>query len=545
MNELINLLAENPLLLLFSVCAIGYALGAIPIGKRKSKLGPAMILFVGLFAGALDPRLSLPSIVDAIGLVLLMYTVGLQASAGFFSAFSKRGLKELVCAILTICIALVLTIIAVHWISGTGGFKSAIFAGVLSNATGLAEIVDLVTGSGGKGATLQAPVVAFSLTFPLSIVVPMLVIVLFQKFSKIDLRKEAQQDSQYQLSQQTLETIAIKISNPEAFGKNLEYYEKKNHFQVAYGGLRRGDKYVLATGSIILQAGDVIEAVGNQTALDNLTKELGEKDPSIYNPDYESHRVFVSRRSVVGITLDRLHLIRSYGFKVMRVRRGDVEFVPDPHTKLELGDRLRVIAISHRTSQIAKVFGDSIAAVSEIDYLSFGLGIAVGISIGLVPFPCPGGNVLRLGAAGGPLIAGLILGKLDRTEFLVWQLPYSINKLLQQLGIVLFSVGIGTRSGHAFYQSLIHGNGFEVIGIAALLALLTGLFALLITVKVFKISLNRALGVYSGALTQPIVLAFTESFSGNEISATPYSSLFPFCIIIKILSCELLYTLLR
>ena len=548
MTPIINVLANNPILLIFLVCGIGYALGSIPFGKNKIKVGAAMVLFVGLAFGALSPKLALPPLVDGIGLVLLMYTVGLQASSGFFNALTnRRGLKELIGGLIVIGVAAVITIFASRWIPETGGYKAAVFSGIMSNSTGLAAIINGLTELGRTGKALQVPVVAFSLTYPSSYLAPVIVMLLAPHFFKVNLQDEAKNDSDYQASHVSLESATIRITQPNAIHRRLDsLLLALGNPKVVLGTLYRKNRPELfATSLTALELEDRIQIVSTVEVIQMLQKAWGEIDSNFPPPEFESHRVFLSNPKMAGIPLDRLHLQQNLGLKITRVRRGDTEFVPDPHTRLELGDRLRILAMSNSATRITNAFGDSISVLSEIDYLSFGLGIALGILLGLIPIPLPGGNVLRMGIAGGPLISGLVLGKFDRTKNIVWRLPYASNKLLQQLGIMLFSVGLGTRSGFAFYQSLIHGNGIQMAALGFILTLILGVITLFISFKILKVNLNRSFGIFAGALTQPIVLDFVEGFTNNEIASTPYATLFPFCIIVKIIMCQALLILLK
>ena len=174
--------------------------------------------------------------------------------------------------------------------------------------------------------------------------------------------------------------------------------------------------------------------------------------------ELDNRGMFVSDPSVAGHNLAELDLVQHLGAVVTRLRRGDVEFVPHGGTVLELGDRVRLLAPAGPRVAVARFLGDSYQKVSEVDVLSLGLGVALGLLVGMIPIPLPGGITVRLGLAGGPLIVSLVLGSLVRTVTLIWNLPYGANLTLRQFGLTLFLAGVGTRSGYEFATTLARGG---------------------------------------------------------------------------------------
>jgi putative transport protein len=211
---------------------------------------------------------------------------------------------------------------------------------------------------------------------------------------------------------------------------------------------------------------------------------------------------------------------------------------------LEPGDRVRVVAKPELMPAVTRFFGDSYRALSEINLLTFNLGLMVGLLLGLVPIPLPGGITLKLGLAGGPLIAGLVLGKLGRTGPLVWHLPYSANLLLRQVGLVLFFAGVGTRAGRAFFETLTGAGGLVIFAGGAIITCVTALTMLWIGYKVFRIPMSLLTGMLAGLQTQPAVLSYALEQSRNELPNIGYATVFPVATIAKILLAQLILTLL-
>ena len=211
---------------------------------------------------------------------------------------------------------------------------------------------------------------------------------------------------------------------------------------------------------------------------------------------------------------------------------------------LERGDRVRVLTRRETMDAVSDLFGDSYRALSEIDILSFSLGLALGLLLGLVPIPLPGGVSVKLGLAGGPLIVALVLGWRERTGPLLWVLPYSANLTLRQIGLILFLAGIGTRSGYAFFTTLTQGSGLALFGAGILITTGVAVTMLYVGYRVLKTPMGLLTGMLAGLQTQPAVLGFALEQSGNDLPNIGYASVYPVATIAKIVFSQLVLTIL-
>lgn len=234
------------------------------------------------------------------------------------------------------------------------------------------------------------------------------------------------------------------------------------------------------------------------------------------------------------------------GIIITRIRRGDLDILPDANTTLQFGDRVRILTGRNEMATASKFFGDSYAAQSEIDILTLGLGMAAGFLLGMIPIPLPGGITLKLGIAGGPLIVALLLGAINRVGKIVFVMPYSANHTVRQLGLVLFLAGVGTRSGYAFFETLSNSSeGLSFFMAGASVTMGVAFFFLFIGHTFLKIPFPRLAGMLSGVQTQPAVLAFVNEQSKSEQPNIGYSSVFPIATLTKIIFAQILLTLLR
>jgi putative transport protein len=250
--------------------------------------------------------------------------------------------------------------------------------------------------------------------------------------------------------------------------------------------------------------------------------------------------MFVSNPAMTCRPLRELHLIQKYDAVITRVRRGDVELVPNADFELELGDRARVVAPRTRMGEVEKLLGDSQRGVAEVDVITFSLGITLGLLLGVVPLPLPGGGTFELGLAGGPLIAGLVLGRAGRTGPLVWTSPFAANLTLRQFGLVLFLAGVGLRAGGQLAASAVSAESTSIVLSGALVTAVSTGLALVLGHRVLRIPLDVMTGTLSGIQTQPAVLAYAVQRSGNDLPNVGYTTVYPVATIAKILLCQLL-----
>ena len=233
-------------------------------------------------------------------------------------------------------------------------------------------------------------------------------------------------------------------------------------------------------------------------------------------------RIFVSNKNVIGKTIRELELHTLFDATITRLRRGDVDFVPSLDTILESGDRIRVVSRRENIETISKFFGDSIRSISETDFLSLSLGVVLGVFLGMLAFPLPNGTGFRLGFAGGPLTANLVI---------------------RQVGLVFFLAAIGTKAGPGFGETFRTG-GWTLIAAGALITSMVAVTAILVGYKLFKLPMSAVMGVVSGMHTQPACLAYANQHASNEIPNVWYAAVYPASMITKIILAQLIVSML-
>ncbi|MFI7547575.1 aspartate:alanine exchanger family transporter [Actinoplanes sp. NPDC049599] len=524
------MLADQPLLVLFLVVAVGYLAGKVRIAGFS--LGVAGVLFAGIAAGAVDPRLRLPEIVYLLGLALFVYTVGLSAGPRFASSQRRAGLRWNALALGGILAITAAVAVLAGLLDFRGAKEAGFFAGVLTNTPALAAVVERLGGT----ADADLPVVAYSLAYPASVISCLAAIAVLQRMWRIDYTSDAVDAG---MATEQIVNATAEIHHPLTVASAV----RASGGRALIGRIRHHEYVGVAEPSLRLEPGDRVTVVGSAEAVDAVTRLVGQPYPDRLDADrtdLEVRRIFVSDPRLVGQRIAGLDLADRFEAIITRIRRGDIDSLADPGIVLELGDRVRVVAPPQRMKELSRFFGDSYKELGEVNIASLALGLTLGLLLGSVSIPLPGGGSFSIGLAGGTLVVGLLLGARRRTGPLVWQLPAGVNQSLRQLGLVLFLAGIGTRAGQSFAATIVTADGWLLLLLAFGLCLPLAFGVLIIGHKVLGLPMGVATGILAGMCTQPATLVFADEQAGNELPELGYTTVFPAAMITKIVIAQLL-----
>ncbi len=550
MESLIHILAENKLILLFSIIGIGFLAGQLRV--LGFSLGVAAVLFTGIAFGALDKRLMLPEEIYIVGLVLFVYSIGLQSGPSFFASFNRKSLRANLFVVLILITGAGIAALFSQIFGFDAPNAAGIFCGALTNTPALAASVEAVKSYTAqypaelREQLLNAPVITYGLTYPFGVLGVILWYYIYAKWQKVDFAKE-EADRSRDAGAGSILTKTFLVTNPAVIGKQaadvLNLIEQRRFVLSRY---KRGTTINIILPDTVFEKNDLIAGVGTADSLQRAQIVLGEAADdqlTLDNAGFEYRRMFVSNEHVVGKEIHDLHLEKEYGATVTRVRRGDVDFVPSPDTVLELGDRVRVVTRHENIQRITNFFGDSMKSFSETDFLSISLGIVLGVFLGMLPIPLPNGSMFKLGFAGGPLIASLILGRLQRTGSITWTMPFSANLVLRQIGLVFFLAGIGVKAGQGFGATF-QTDGLGMIAAGALLTTVISFLTLTIGYKYLHLPMSAVMGVSSALHTQPAALAYANQQARNDQPNMYYAMVYPASMITKIILAQMLITAL-
>ncbi len=542
---MIELFTTNPLLLLFTVMAIGYGLGEIRI--RGFKLGVAAVLFVGLGFGALDPALEVPQFITFMGLAIFVYTIGLTSAPAFFASFRRNGLRDIYFATGTVVLSALLAYGIGTWFDFDPATTSGLYAGASTNTPALAGLLDAIQKNApfdGQDALSQQAVVGYSLAYPLGVLGVMLGLFLLQRLYKIDYAAEfLDLQKEYPMGEKLL-SRTFRVEHADLAGRTIREFRQAHQVGVAFGRMLHAGQTTLTNWDSRPERGDLIVLVGSADAITEAAAFVGPAVEGQLNHDrsvFDVRRIFVSNDAIAGKTIASLNLQEKFNVLITRVQRGDMDILASGDTVLELGDRILLVAHRDDLPEVFRVFGNSYEALSRINLFSFGLGMTLGLLLGMVTFALPGGYTFSLGFAGGPLIVALLLGHLRRTGPIVWTLPYGANLTLRQLGLIFLLAGIGIRSGQTFYQTLQTDLGLKLFLAGGIIALITTAATLVIGYRLLRIPFSFLGGMVG---SQPAVLDFAVEQAGNKYPTIGYTRMLPVVLIGKILAVQLLYSLL-
>ncbi len=549
----LNYLTHNKLLLLFIVIAIGYFLGKIKI--KGFSLGIANVLFVGLAFGSLSENLALPDIIYTMGLVLFIYTSGLQSGPTFFRSFNKIGITYNLTVMAVLIFSSLITIFIGKYFSIESSLLSGVFCGSLTNTPALASIVDTIKQSNLSLSQVELdqlvgkPIAGYSITYPAGVIGVIFSMYIFRIIFNINLEKESIIiANKLGLGGEDLNNKDIRITNINIIGKSIaDIFSNNAYSEVIVSRIKKKDTIQIVNGKTILELNDIITLVGSSSNLIKLKSYFGEDIISDLSTDrafLDFRRIFVSNKKIIGLSIRELDLHQKFNATITRVKRGDSEIIPTMDTILESGDRIRVVASRDDMDKVSKFFGDSYQSLSEIDYISISLGIALGLLLGEIPIPLPGGATFKLGAAGGPLLVSLVLGYFERTGNLVWGMSYNANLTVRQLGVVLFLAGIGLKAGFSFGENLSkYGLILLVSGIS--ITICNTVLMILIGRFILKIPYPLLMGIISGMQTQPACIAYVNGEIKNSVPNFGYSLVFPVSMITKIILVQIIFTIMK
>lgn len=541
---MIDLFAENPLLLLFIVASLGYLIGSVKV--RGSSLGVAAVLFTGLAIGAIDQRLQIPEIVLFLGLSIFVYSLGLSSGPAFFNSYRKNGLRDFTFVVGTLALSGLMAAAIWTVFELTAAATVGIYAGSTTNTAALAGVIDIInnrySGEVANGL-LEDVAVGYAFSYPMGVLGGMIAIVLLERWLKIDYASEKLRLRKIFPTDEGLTSATIEVTNKKIVGKSIRDLLKENDWNVIFGRLYHNGKFSLTNWDTSFAVGDLVMVVGSEEEIEAVVNFLGKLgDPTLAHDRrmFDTRRIFVSNSKVAGRTLAELNLHEKFNAVITRIRRGDMEMLAKSDTVLEVGDRIRFIASRKDLDTLSEYFGDSYQATGKVNLFSFGLGIGLGLLLGTVEISLGGDVGLRLGYAGGPLIVGLLLGALRRTGPIVWTMPYSANVTLRQIGLILLLAAIGVKAGNAFVESIsIEGLWYFIGGTT--ISLLTAFSILLGGYKILKMPFSLLTGMVAN---QPAILDFAISRAKNNIPQFGYTLMFPIALVLKIVIAQVLFLVL-
>ena len=537
-------------LVLSIISVTGLALAAVKV--RGIGLGITGVLFAGLFFGHIGWHIS-PEVLQFVrefGLILFVFTIGLQIGPGFFASLKKQGLPANLCAATVVVGGAVLTL-ALAAVLHINPFAAAgLFSGATTNTPSLGAAQQALAVIPNLDSSVKAlPALAYAVAYPGGVLGIIICIILLRMLFKIDPAAEL---ASFERDRHSL-TPPLKRRNLVVTNQNLDGLAIDrlpglreggiviSRLQGATGGAR------VATPDSIVRAGDTILAVGTTEALDSFQRIVGGVS-DINLLDSSEHilfkRIVVTRKTALGKSLRQLALHTTYGVVVTRIQRGEIEMSADPDMRIQFGDTLQVVGDQQGMDQAATLLGNSPKDLGHTNFLPVFAGIALGVAVGLIPFVLPGLPVpVRLGLAGGPLVVAILLSRIGQIGTVVWYMPAGANLALSEMGIVLFLACVGLKSGAQFIPTLLSPQGLTWLAAGFCITLIpifaVGIFARVV-LRMNYISLT---GIIAGSMTDPPALASANTLVKSDGPSISYASVYPLTMLLRIFCAQVLVLL--
>ena len=539
----------HSILLLSFVIAAGIQLGKIKVFGVS--LGITLVLFVGIILGHFGFTINHNVIhfFKEFGLILFVYSVGMQVGPGFFSSFKQGGitLNMLACGIVFLG---VLTAVILHYATG---IPMPTMVGILSGA---------VTNTPGLGAAQQAfsdmhgvsdntIALGYAVAYPLGVIGIILSIILIKYIFRVSFDKENEQlNSEDSSHTNEAKPISLIVKNPAIFNKTVaELSNLLEHRDFVISRVwRDSNKQIeIASANTVLQENDKVFVITTETDAETIKTFIGEeidmerKQWIRMESQFINRRILITKPELNGKRLGQLKLRKLYGINITRINRAGVDLVAKPGLTLQVGDRVNVVGTETAVSNVEKVLGNSMKRLNEPNLITIFVGIALGIVLGSIPISFPGiPQPVKLGLAGGPLVVAILISRFGYHYKLITYTTQSANLMLREIGITLFLACVGISAGDGFVDTIVNNGGFAWIGYGFIITFVPLMIIGCIGRYFCKVNYFTLMGLIAGSTTDPPALAYSNATAGNDAPSVGYATVNPLTMFLRVLTAQLL-----
>ena len=539
----------HSILLLSFVIAAGIQLGKIKVFGVS--LGITLVLFVGIILGHFGFTINHNVIhfFKEFGLILFVYSVGMQVGPGFFSSFKQGGitLNMLACGIVFLG---VLTAVILHYATG---IPMPTMVGILSGA---------VTNTPGLGAAQQAfsdmhgvsdntIALGYAVAYPLGVIGIILSIILIKYIFRVSFDKENEQlNSEDSSHTNEAKPISLIVKNPAIFNKTVaELSNLLEHRDFVISRVwRDSNKQIeIASANTVLQENDKVFVITTETDAETIKTSIGEeidmerKQWIRMESQFINRRILITKPELNGKRLGQLKLRKLYGINITRINRAGVDLVAKPGLTLQVGDRVNVVGTETAVSNVEKVLGNSMKRLNEPNLITIFVGIALGIVLGSIPISFPGiPQPVKLGLAGGPLVVAILISRFGYHYKLITYTTQSANLMLREIGITLFLACVGISAGDGFVDTIVNNGGFAWIGYGFIITFVPLMIIGCIGRYFCKVNYFTLMGLIAGSTTDPPALAYSNATAGNDAPSVGYATVYPLTMFLRVLTAQLL-----
>ena len=539
----------HSILLLSFVIAAGIQLGKIKVFGVS--LGITLVLFVGIILGHFGFTINHNVIhfFKEFGLILFVYSVGMQVGPGFFSSFKKGGitLNMLACGIVFLG---VVTAIILHYATGIPmPTMVGILSGAVTNTPGLGAAQQAF--SDMYGSTDNTIALGYAVAYPLGVIGIILSIIFIRYVFRVNFDKENEQLNNEDASHTNeAKPVSLIVKNPAVFGKSVgELSNLLEHRDFVISRIwHDSDKQIeIVSANTVLMENDKVFVITTEQDAQTIKTFIGEeidmerKQWIRMESQFINRRILITKPDLNGKKLGQLKLRKLYGINITRINRAGVDLVATPGLTLQVGDRVNVVGTETAVSNVEKVLGNSMKRLNEPNLITIFIGIALGIVLGSIPITFPGiPQPVKLGLAGGPLIVAILISRFGYRYKLVTYTTQSANLMLREIGITLFLACVGISAGDGFVDTIVNNGGFAWIGYGFIITTIPLLIIGCVGRYFYKINYFTLMGLIAGSTTDPPALAYSNATAGNDAPSVGYATVYPLTMFLRVLTAQLL-----
>lgn len=535
------------------VAVVGLFIGNVKF--RGIGLGIGGVLFGGIIVGHFVSQagMTLSSdmlhVIQEFGLILFVYTIGIQVGPGFFASLRVSGLRLNLFAVLIVIIGGLVTAILHKLFDIPLPVVLGIFSGAVTNTPALGAGQQILRDLGTPMEMVDQIGMSYAMAYPFGICGILFTMWMLRVIFRVNVETEAQQHESSRTNGGALiRTINIRVENPNLHDLAIKDVPILNGDKIICSRLKREETLKVPSPDTIIQLGDLLHLVGQPADLHNAQLVIGQEvDTSLSTKgtDLRVERVVVTNENVLGKRIRDLHFKERYDVVISRLNRAGVELVASGDISLQFGDILNLVGRPSAIDAVANVLGNAQQKLQQVQMLPVFIGIGLGVLLGSIPVFVPGfPAALKLGLAGGPLIMALILGRIGSIGKLYWFMPPSANLALRELGIVLFLSVVGLKSGGDFVNTLVNGEGLSWIGYGALITAVPLITVGILARMLAKMNYLTMCGMLAGSMTDPPALAFANNLHPTSgAAALSYATVYPLVMFLRIITPQLLAVL--
>ena len=539
----------HSILLFAVVIALGLYLAKFKV--KGVSIGSTWILFVGIILSHFGLRSNpiVLSFMKDFGLILFVFSIGLQVGPGFFSAFKKDGVKLNLLSTALVLLAVIVTV-AIHFITKESIFTmTGVMSGAVTNTPGLGAAQQTLSDSGVAGVSPTTLASAYAVAYPIGVLGVIFLLILSKSLFKIDLDHEREALDKEQDTGDTARRMHCQVSNPAIYGKTLKEIVADMGDRFVVSRILHDGKITTPGPQTVFHEGDKLLIVTDHKDVDTVRIIFGEEVP-LHQEDWnrmDSHMVprklTITNTSLTGKHLYQLGFRKKYNVTVTRIIRSGIELVARPGLILQMGDSIIVVGTEEDIEAASKVVGNKPERLSHPNLVPIFFGIALGVIFGSLPIAIPGiPQPVKLGLAGGPLIIAILLGYFGPRLKITTYTTTSANMMLREIGISFFMAAVGLDAGKTFVSSITAG-GYWWILYGALITLIPIATIILLSRLVFKLNFYEICGLVSGGTTDPAVLSFAQNLYGTDYASINYATVYPLTMFLRVLVAQLMILL--